>query len=68
MLKCFNMKDCALKSIFMKKKIQLDIDNLNIDKLFCKTDKEYYQQAVGSLLYLLLDTRLDIVFVVIILS
>ena len=49
MFKHFDMKNCISKSIFMKKKIQLDIDNLNVDKLFCKTDKEYYQQMIENL-------------------
>src|SRR6266487_5011162 len=66
MLKYFDMKDCTLKSIFMKKKIQLDIDI--ISKSLCKTDKECYQQTIESLLYLSLETRSDISFAVVILS
>src|SRR5205809_6539500 len=66
MLKQFNMKDCVSKSILMKKKIQLDIDVAG--ESLCKTDKEYYQQAIESLLYLSLETRSDISFAVAILS
>src|SRR5436190_21286329 len=66
MLKHFDMKDCASKSILMKKKIQLDIDI--ISKLLCETDKKHYQQAIESLLYLSLKTRSDISFAVAILS
>ena len=68
MLKCFNMKDYASKFILMKKKIWLDINNLNINESLCKTDKEYYQQMIESLLYLSLKTRSDISFAVMILS
>ena len=60
MFKHFDMKDYALKSILMKKKICLDIKIT--DKLLCKTDKEHYQ------LYLSLETRSDILFAVVILS
>ena len=68
MLKYFDMKNCTSKSTLMKKKIQLDIDNSDIDKLLCKTDKEHYQQTIKSLLYLSLETRSDISFAVAILS
>src|SRR5436190_24010016 len=68
MLKCFNMKDYALKSIFMKKKIQLNIDDFNADEFLCETDKECYQQMIESLFYLLLKTRSDISFAVAILN
>ena len=50
----------------MKKKIQLDIDI--ISESLCKTDKECYQQAIESLLYLSLETRSDISFAIVILS
>ena len=43
MLKHFDMKNCTLKSILMKKEIQLNIDNSDIDELLCKIDKECYQ-------------------------
>ena len=66
MLKHFDMKDCTLKSILMKKKIWLDIDV--ISKSLCETDKECYQQMIESLLYLSLETRPDISFAVVILS
>ena len=66
MLKYFDMKDCALKFTLMKKKIQLDINV--VDEFFCETDKECYQQIIESLLYLLLETRSDISFVVAILN
>ena len=66
MLKYFDMKNCISKFIFMKKKIQLNIDIA--DKSLCKTDKEHYQQMIKSLLYLLLKTRSDILFTVAILS
>src|SRR5436190_5078697 len=68
MLKHFDMKDCILKSIFMKKKIQLNINDLNVDEFLCETDKEHYQQMIESLLYLSLETRSDISFAVAILS
>ena len=68
MLKHFDMKDCALKSILMKKKIQLDIDDSDIDKFLCETDKKCYQQMIESLLYLSLETRSDISFAVAIFS
>src|SRR5436190_14058933 len=66
MLKHFDMKDCILKSTLMKKKIQLDINI--ISESLCETDKEHYQQAIESLLYLSLETRSDILFAVVILS
>ena len=66
MLKQFDMKDWVSKSTLMKKKIWLNIDV--IDKSFCKTDKEYFQQMIKSLLYLSLETRSDISFAVAILS
>ena len=66
MLKHFDMKDCTSKFILMKKKIQLDIDVT--DKSLCETDKECYQQMIKSLLYLSLETRSDISFVIMILS
>ena len=50
----------------MKEKIQLDIDVAG--KSLCETDKECYQQAIESLLYLSLETRSDISFVIVILS
>ena len=72
MLKQFDMKNCASKSIFIKKKIRLNFlnnaDENLADELFCETDKECYQQTIESLLYLLLKTRLDISFAVVILS
>ena len=72
MLKQFDMKVCILKSTLMKKKIRLNILN-NTDEnltneLLCETDKEYYQQIIENLLYLSLETRLDISFAVAILS
>ena len=66
MLKCFDMKNCILKSIFMKKKIQLNIDI--ISKLLCETDKKCYQQTIESLLYLSLEIKSDISFAVVILN
>src|SRR5436190_10276143 len=66
MLKCFGMEDCAPKSTPMEEKIQLDIDITG--ESLCETDKEHYQQAIGSLLYLSLGTRPDISFAVAILS
>src|SRR5437762_4108862 len=68
MLKHFDMKNCTSKSTLMKKKIQLDINNLNINESFCETDKEHYQQTIESLLYLSLETKSDILFIVAILS
>ena len=68
MLKHFDMKNCILKSILMKKKIQLNIDNSDVDELLCETDKECYQQTIESLLYLSLEIRSDISFAVAILS
>ena len=68
MLKHFDMKNCASKSIFMKKKIQLDIDDSDVDESFCETDKKCYQQIIKSLLYLSLKIRSDILFVIAILS
>src|SRR5436190_12979641 len=66
MLKCFGMEDCALKSIPMNEKIRL---NINIaGNPLTETDKEHYQQAIESLLYLSLGTRLDISFAVVILN
>src|SRR6266487_2531866 len=54
MLKRFGMEDCAPKSTPMEEKIRLDFiddngENLAGD-LLCETDKERYQQAIGSLL------------------
>ena len=66
MLKQFDMKDCILKFILIKKKIQLNIDI--ISKFFCKTDKKCYQQIIENLLYLLLEIKLDISFAVVIFS
>ena len=66
MLKYFDMKNCISKFIFMKKKIQLNIDIA--DKSLCKTDKEHYQQMIKSLLYLSLKTKSNILFAVMILS
>src|SRR5436190_10356840 len=65
------MENYALKPIFMDDKIRLDIkvNSINIaDDPLSKTDKEHYQQRVGSLLYLSLETRPDIFFTVAILS
>ena len=73
MLKCFGMEDCASKPTFINNKIQLDIldnntgENLASNPLF-KTDKECFQEAIRSLLYLLLEIRLDISFAITILS
>src|SRR5438034_8260420 len=72
MLKCFGMENCAPKPTLMNDKIRLDIlddtgENLAGDPLF-ETNKECYQQAIGSLLYLLLETRPDISFAIAILS
>jgi hypothetical protein len=72
MLKRFGMEDCAPKPTPMDDKIRLDIqddagENLAGDPL-SETDKERYQQAIGSLLYLSLGTRPDISLAVAILS
>src|SRR5207247_8687341 len=67
-LKCFGMKDYAPKSTLMNNKIQLDILNNIAGDPLSKTDKEHYQQAIESLLYLLLETRPDISFAIAILS
>src|SRR6266487_1744312 len=66
MLKRFGMEDCAPKATPMEEKIRLDIDVAG--EPLCETDKERYQQAIGSLLYLSLGTRPDISFAVAILS
>src|SRR5438034_11257243 len=58
MLKHFGMEDCAPKPTLMNDKIQLDVDITS--NLLSKTNKEYFQQAIRSLLYLLLETRQDI--------
>src|SRR5436190_16678921 len=72
MLKCFDMKDCALKMIFMDEKIRLDFIDDNSENLagdpLSEVDKECYQQAIESLLYLLLRIRPDISLAVVILS
>ena len=47
-----------------EEKIQLDIDI--IDKFFCKTDKEHYQQTIKNLLYLSLKIRSNISFAIMI--
>ena len=71
MLKYFDIKNYALKPIFMNNKIwfNIKINSINIagNPLF-EIDKECYQQGVESLLYLLLEIRLDIFFAVMILS
>jgi len=71
MLKRFGMEDCAPKLTPMDDKIRLDIEvngvNIAGDPL-SEFDKERYQQAIGSLLYLSLGTRPDISFAVSILS
>src|SRR5436189_987115 len=66
MLKQFSMKNCSPKSTLMKEKIRLDIDIAS--EFLCETDKEHYQQAIESLLYLSLETRPDISFAIAILS
>ena len=71
LLKCFGMENCAPKLTPMNDKIQLDIEinNVNLtDDFLSETNKECYQQKVESLLYLSLETRSDIFFVVAILS
>ncbi len=72
MFKCFDMKDCILKIIFMNEKIQLNfIDNNDenlADNSLSEIDKKCYQQAIKNLLYLLLKIRLDIFLVIMILS
>src|SRR5207247_9254570 len=64
MLKCFDMKDCILKSIFMNDKTRLDfVDNISknlTDNLLSDIDKKCYQQAIENLLYLSLEIRSDI--------
>ena len=72
MLKCFDMKDCTSKIILMNEKIWLNFindndENLAGDSLF-EVDKKYYQQAIESLLYLLLEIRSHIFLVIAILS
>jgi len=72
MLKCFDMKDCALKMIFMNEKIQLDFINDNsknlADNSLSEVDKKCYQQVIESLLYLSLEIRSDIFLAIVILS
>ena len=66
------MKDCALKSILIKKKIRLNIfddaDENLISESLCKIDKKYYQQMIKNLFYLSLETRLNILFAIAILN
>ena len=68
MLKHFDIKDCTSKFIFMKKKIQLDINNSDVSELFCEINKKCYQQMIENLFYLSLKTKSDISFAVVILS
>ena len=71
LFKRFGMENCAPKPTPMDNKIQLDIkiNGINIaGNPLSKTDKERYQQGVGSLLYLSLGIRPDISFIVAILS
>src|SRR6266487_5204550 len=60
------MKNTASKSISMNDKIHLDFKFVN--DLLDDVEKEHYQSDIESLIYLMLDIRLDISFAVSILS
>src|SRR5436190_4381440 len=65
-LKCFEMKNSKSISTFMKSKAQL---NLNIvSESLNNKEKKQYQQEIRFLIYLMLETRSDIMFAVEILS
>src|SRR5436190_22728581 len=65
-LECFGMKESKPVPTPMEHGAQLDLDVAG--EPLNKEGKEQYQQGVGSLLYLMLGTRPDIVFAVAILS
>ena len=66
LLKRFGMENCAPKPTPMEDGIRLDVEVAG--EPLSEDDKNRYQQAVGSLLYLLLGTRPDISLAVGILS
>ena len=65
-LEHFEMKNLKLMSTFMKTEAQLNLDVT--DESLNNKEKKQYQQEIESLIYLMLETRSDIVFAVEILS
>ena len=72
MLKCFDMKDCVLKSTLMNDKTRLNfVDNTDknlTDDFLSEVDKECYQQTIENLFYLSLEIRSDIFLMIMILN
>ena len=65
-LEHFEMKNSKLISTLMKSEAQLNLDI--VSKSLNNEEKKQYQQEIRSLIYLMLETRSDIVFAVEILS
>ena len=65
-LKCFEMKNSKSISTFMKSEAQLNLDV--VSESLNNKKKKQYQQEIRFLIYLMLETRSDIMFAVEILS